>query len=85
MEFAYSNDERRQEQKRLNTIACHCSLPALLLRFNEKKENPGQELTSDTSAILNLGWNFVLRARPTGSTGVRILCYSRRSGKKYMN
>jgi len=37
MEFAYSNDERRQEQKRLNTIACHCSLPALLLRFNEKR------------------------------------------------
>ena len=36
-EFAYSNDERRQEQKRLNTIACHCSLPALLLRFSEKR------------------------------------------------
>lgn len=54
MEFASSNDESRQEQKRLDTIACHCSLPAFLLRFSEKKENPGQELTSDTSAVLNL-------------------------------
>ena len=37
MEFAHSNVERRQEQKKLNTIACHCSLPAPSLRFSEKR------------------------------------------------
>lgn len=32
MEFVQSDAERRQEPKKLNTTAYHCSVPALLLR-----------------------------------------------------